>query len=104
MLNHSVSGNVINLFICFTSYISCFKIVSIIQVCFCVLGKKSKKMKGKTLGLTEFLADGSTGPGAGQTVITRKSSSWADDVENEDGKHFFFLHSSILLISALFEN
>ncbi|XP_023707552.1 eukaryotic translation initiation factor 4B isoform X2 [Cryptotermes secundus] len=41
-------------------------------------------MKGKTFGLTEFLADGSSGPGAGQTVITRKSSSWADDVENED--------------------
>ncbi|XP_021941537.1 eukaryotic translation initiation factor 4B isoform X3 [Zootermopsis nevadensis] len=41
-------------------------------------------MKGKTLGLTEFLADGASGPGASQTVVTRKSSNWADDVENED--------------------
>ncbi|XP_069675228.1 eukaryotic translation initiation factor 4B isoform X3 [Periplaneta americana] len=47
-------------------------------------GKKSKKIKGKTLGLTEFLADGASGPGAGQTVVTRKASNWADDVENED--------------------
>jgi hypothetical protein len=46
-------------------------------------------MKGKTFGLTEFLADGSSGPGAGQTVITRKSSSWADDVENDDGRYNF---------------
>jgi hypothetical protein len=55
--------------------------------CFSVLGKKNKKMKGKTFGLTEFLADGASGPGAGQTVITRKSTNWADDVENEDGRH-----------------
>jgi hypothetical protein len=54
---------------------------------FSVLGKKNKKMKGKTFGLTEFLADGASGPGAGQTVITRKSTNWADDVENEDGMH-----------------
>jgi hypothetical protein len=46
-------------------------------------------MKGKTLGLTEFLADGSSGPGAGQTVVTRKSTNWADDVENDDGRHYF---------------
>lgn len=46
-------------------------------------------MKGKTLGLTEFLADGASGPGASQTVVTRKSSNWADDVENEDGKHYY---------------
>jgi hypothetical protein len=54
---------------------------------FSILGKKNKKMKGKTFGLTEFLADGASGPGAGQTVITRKSTNWADDVENEDGRH-----------------
>jgi len=47
-------------------------------------GKKNKKMKGKTFGLTEFLADSASGPGAGQTVFTRKSTNWADDVENED--------------------
>jgi hypothetical protein len=46
-------------------------------------------MKGKTLGLTEFLADGSSGSGAVQTVITRKSTNWADDVENEDGRLHF---------------
>ncbi|KAJ9593461.1 hypothetical protein L9F63_014990, partial [Diploptera punctata] len=45
-------------------------------------GKKNKKIKGKTLGLTEFLSDG--GSNAGQKVITRKTSNWADDVENED--------------------
>ncbi|PSN46106.1 Eukaryotic translation initiation factor 4B [Blattella germanica] len=44
-------------------------------------GKKSKKIKGKTLGLTEFLSDG--GSNAGQKVVTRKSA-WADDVENEE--------------------
>ena len=63
------------------------KIVGTIGICFSVLGKKNKKMKGKTFGLTEFLADGASGPGAGQTVITRKSTNWADDVENEDGRH-----------------
>jgi len=58
-----------------------------IVICFSVLGKKNKKMKGKTFGLTEFLADGASGPGAGQTMFTRKSTNWADDVENEDGRH-----------------
>jgi hypothetical protein len=64
-------------------------------------------MKGKTFGLTEFLADSASGPGAGQTVITRKSSNWADDVENEDGKHYFvsyILWFYYLLTSILTEN
>lgn len=56
---------------------------------FSVLGKKNKKMKGKTFGLTEFLADGSSGSGAVQTVIARKSTNWADDVENDDGRLHF---------------
>jgi hypothetical protein len=53
---------------------------------FSVPGKKGKKLKGKTLGLTEFLTKTSSGPAAGQTMITRKSSNWADDVE-DDGRH-----------------
>jgi hypothetical protein len=54
-------------------------------------------MKGKTVGLTEFLADGSSGSGAVQTVITRKSTNWADDIENDDGR-LNFDSSSLLII------
>lgn len=54
-------------------------------------------MKGKTVGLIEFLADGASGPGAGQTVVTRKSTNWADDVENEDGRYLSFIHRDFFL-------
>ena len=38
-------------------------------------------MKGKTLNLNEFLAeDGGTG---GDTTVTVKATSWADEMENE---------------------
>lgn len=43
-------------------------------------GKKGKKKKGKTVALTEFLADG------GNPGPTIKSTNWADEVENEHGK------------------
>jgi len=74
------------------------KIVERIGICFSVLGKKNKKMKGKTFGLIEFLADGASGPGAGQTVITRKSTNWADDVENEDGRYLSFIHHDFFYV------
>ncbi|XP_020712163.2 eukaryotic translation initiation factor 4B-like isoform X2 [Athalia rosae] len=44
-------------------------------------GKKTKKPKGKTLALTDFLADT---PGGIQSV-SLKTSNWADDVEDEHG-------------------
>lgn len=45
--------------------------------------KKSKKKKGQTLNLTEFL--GTVSAPDGKTVVTVKSqSSWADEVEDED--------------------
>ena len=61
----------------------CISIESLLIFIYFV-GKKNKKIKGKTLGLTEFLSDGGAPPG--QKVVTRKTSNWADDVENEDGK------------------
>lgn len=49
---------------------------------FFFLGKKGKKKKGVTVDLCTFLADGS-GP---VPTIPLKSSSWAEDVEDEHGK------------------
>ncbi|XP_063230317.1 eukaryotic translation initiation factor 4B isoform X2 [Bacillus rossius redtenbacheri] len=45
-------------------------------------GKKGKKTKGKTVPLNSFLAD--TPGGLPQSVVPRKSSNWADDVDNDE--------------------
>ena len=47
--------------------------------------KKGKKQKGKTLNLTEFLSANASSTADGKAVVTLKSNSWADEVEdNED--------------------
>lgn len=43
--------------------------------------KKGKKKKGKTVDLWSFLADGNSVPN-----VPLKSTSWADDVEDDHGK------------------
>jgi len=50
------------------------------------IGKKGKKKKGVTVDLWSFLADGK-GP---TPNIPLKSSSWADDVENDRGKQNYY--------------
>ena len=50
-----------------------------------VVAKKAKKKKGKTLNLTEFLAnDGENGPSqvSHAAVFSARSTSWADESEN----------------------
>ncbi|CAG0886219.1 unnamed protein product [Darwinula stevensoni] len=49
-------------------------------------GKKAKKVKGKTVALTEFLADNNEDPGDGRAVVhvPKKSYSWADEVDDDD--------------------
>ncbi|CAG0880577.1 unnamed protein product [Cyprideis torosa] len=48
--------------------------------------KKGKK-KGKTVALTDFLAEGVSTPGDGKTVLLTTSTSWADEVEGSDDFH-----------------
>lgn len=45
-------------------------------------GKKGKKTKGQTIALTEFLAPG------GVPTVSLKSTSWADDYEEDHGDYF----------------
>lgn len=50
-----------------------------------IVAKKTKKKKGKTLNLTEFLAnDGENGPSpvSHGPVFSARSTSWADESEN----------------------
>lgn len=50
---------------------------------FLILGKKSKKSKGKTVTLTDFLQETS---GPAPTIPIRKSGlNWADEVEDTYG-------------------
>ncbi len=55
-------------------------------MCFCPFPEKTKKSKGVTLSLAEFLGDT---PASGGNVVyappKKQMSSWADEVE-EDGK------------------
>lgn len=61
------------------------------------LGKKAKK-KGKTLTLTDFLAEDSGSGGGGNIApsYSNKSTSWADETDDLDGDgehlmcHFLF--------------
>lgn len=48
----------------------------------CFAGKKGKKKKGVTVDLMTFLGDDRNGPTPNMPL---KSSSWADDVEDDHG-------------------
>lgn len=61
-----------------------------------VAGKKGKKQKGKTLVLSEFLAEDHGGL-AGQAVVMAPSkSSWADEMVEDGNKvsHIFLTSST----------
>ena len=50
-----------------------------------IAGKKTKKTKGKTLNLTDFLGGGPAAPqGDGFAAVTAPKSSWADEMDDYD--------------------
>ena len=55
------------------------------------VGKKTKK-KGKTLTLTDFLAEDSGGSNVAPSY-SNKSTSWADETDDLDGDGAHTLHS-----------
>lgn len=67
----------------------------------CFVGKKGKKKKGVTVDLMTFLNEARNGPTPNMPL---KSSSWADDVEDDHGESKeLSLDSAIQLeIEALF--
>lgn len=62
------------------------------------LGKKKNK-KGKTLTLTDFLAEDSGGSSVPPSYPT-KSTSWADETDDLDGDGRGTLKYNILLLSG----
>lgn len=62
----------------------CFK--EFCDICdFTASKKKQKKQKGKTLALTDFLADDKGGSGPGTSyVLASKPLDWASEMENMD--------------------
>ena len=48
--------------------------------------KKGKKKKAQKVNLNEFLAGGSSGQQDGKQVVTVRSTSWADTMDNLDGE------------------
>lgn len=57
--------------------------VSLIVILLHFIGKKGKKQKGKTLNLSEFLAENDGGIRSGQAVVMAPSkSSWADEMDD----------------------
>lgn len=51
--------------------------------------KKGKKKKGQKVNLNDFLAGGSSGPQDGKQVVTLRSTSWADTMDEFDGEDEF---------------
>lgn len=56
------------------------------------VGKKTKK-KGKTLTLTDFLAEDSGGSSSVVPSYSNKSTSWADETDDLDGDGEHRMHS-----------
>lgn len=59
------------------------------------VGKKGKKKKGVTVNLMSFLADGKS-----NSNVPLKSTSWADDVEDDHGESGNTLASSFATLST----
>lgn len=65
---------------------------------------KKKNKKGKTLTLTDFLAEDSSGGGGGNVAPSypSKSTSWADETDDLDGDGKLNLKYSFTLRCCIF--